>query len=316
MGNKQNLISVVMPAYNAEKFIGQAIETILNQTHTNLELLIADDASKDKTKEVIASYNDIRIKTFHNKKNLGYLKTCNKLFEKANGSFIAFQDADDFSAIDRFEKQLEAFVQNKNLGAVGCNMTAVDTVNKHLFSTHFFLKHDEILKHIPSYFSVIPNSYLLKKEVYERVGGYHEYFNRMGAEDYYWTYLIMEKYELINLSEPLYYYRYNPNSITGDLSDNYKKMFSFETVGFLVNQRRATGTDDLEKNDHTQLETFVRQSAKPYTDDPSLFFRKLAAKYFHEGMKKRAIKLIVKAIGKNPKKIANYKDFFYFLRKK
>ncbi len=308
------LISVIMPAYNAGKYIRQAIESILNQTYPYLELLIADDASKDNTKKIIESYTDPRIKKFHNEKNLGYLKTCNKLFEKATGDYIAFQDADDFSAPDRFEKQLKAFEEDSRLGAIGCNKTAVDTKNNPMFSTNFFLKHEDILNHIPEYFSVIPNSYLFKKDVYDTIGGYNEYFDRIGAEDYYWTYLIMEKFELINLQQPLYFYRYNPNSITGDWSDNLKKFFSFKIVCFLIKQRQTTRTDDIERNDRKALNAFVEENEKPYKEDPSLFFRKLASKYFHEGRKKRALKLIVKAIFTNPAKINNYKDLLYFIR--
>ena len=308
------LISVVMPAYNAEKYIRQGIDSILNQTYSNIELLIADDASKDSTKKIIDSYTDKRIKTFHNDKNLGYLKTCNKLFAFAKGDFIAFQDADDLSVPNRLESQIEAFKSDNKLGAVGCNMTAIDTQNNQMFSTHYHLTHEAILKEIPDYFTVIPNSYLFKIDVYKKIGGYNEYFNRMGAEDYYWTYLIMEKYKLVNLREPLYLYRYNPVSITGDRSDNPKKMFSYRIVGFLINQRKKTGTDDLEKGDHSELNKFLYNLEKPFLDDPSLFYRKLASKYFHEGLKGRALKLIFKAILKNPYKIHNFKDFNYFIK--
>lgn len=303
-----------MPAYNAEKYIRQAIDSILNQTHSNIELLIADDASKDTTRKIINTYTDKRLKTFHNEKNLGYLQTCNKLFEKAQGEFIAFQDADDFSLPHRFEAQLRAFSKAPDLGVVGCNMTAVDVSNNPMFTKNFFTSHNDILNAIPEHFSVIPNSYLLRSEVYKNIGGYHIYFDRMGAEDYYWTYLIMEKYKLINLKEPLYFYRYNPNSITGDRSDNLNKKFSYRIVGFLVNQRRQTGTDDLEKQDHTELDNFLNGLKKPYLEDPSLFYREMAAKYFYEGFKKRGIKLICKAISKNYFKLTNYRDLIYFMK--
>lgn len=315
MSHKKPLISVVMPAYNAEKYIGQTIECILNQTHDNIELLIADDASKDNTRQIVNSYTDVRIKTFHNNTNQGYLKTCNKLFEKATGEYIAFQDADDLSTLDRFELQLQVLQAYPSLGAVGCNQTAIDTENNEMFCSHYPLKHEDILRDIPEYFPVIPNSYLFTRKVYNTVGGYNEYFDRMGAEDYYWTYLIMEKFGLVNIQKPLYYYRYNPNSITGDRSDNLNKKFSFRLVGFLVNQRRQTDTDCLETGDHTELDTYLNSLKKPYLDDPSLFYREMAATYFHEGLKKRAMRLIVRAILKKPLFFSNYRDFFYIFRK-
>ncbi len=309
------LISVIMPAYNADKYIKTAIDCVLNQTHKNIELLIADDASKDSTRQIIDAYNDVRIKTYHNNSNMGYLKTCNKLFEKAKGDYIAFQDADDLSTPDRFELQLQVLQSDASLGAVGCNLTAIDTKNNEMFCSHYPLKHEDILKDIPGYFPVIPNSYLFTREVYSVIGGYNLYFDRMGAEDYYWTYLIMEKFGLVNIQKPLYFYRYNPNSITGDRSDNLNKKFSYRIVGFLVNQRRQTGTDDLEKQDHTELNKYLDGLKKPYIDDPSLYYREMAAKYYHEGLKKRAIRLIIKAIRKNPNNLTNYKDLMYILRK-
>ena len=90
-----------MPAYNCEKYIHQAIDSVLNQTHINFELLIADDCSTDTTKQIIDSYKDPRIKTFHNNINLGYLKASNKLFSLCKGSYITFQDADDTSELNR-----------------------------------------------------------------------------------------------------------------------------------------------------------------------------------------------------------------------
>jgi len=314
MSHNKPLISVVMPAYNAEKYIGQTIECILNQTYDNIELLIADDASKDNTRQIIGSYTDSRIKTYHNNTNQGYLKTCNKLFEKASGDYIAFQDADDLSTPDRLEIQLQMLQSDATLGAVGSNQTAIDTENNEMFCSHYPLKHEDILRDIPGYFPVIPNSYLFKREVYNSIGGYNVYFDRMGAEDYYWTYLIMEKFKLVNLQQPMYFYRYNPNSITGDRSDNLNKKFSYRIVGFLINQRRLTGTDDLEKQDLTELNTYLDGLKKPYVDDPSLFYREMAATYFHEGLKKRAMRLVLKAIIKRPLNLKNHKDFFYFVK--
>jgi len=310
------LISVIMPAYNAEKFIRQAIDSILNQTYPHLELLIADDASKDHTKKIIESYTDSRIKCFHNEVNLGYLKTCNKLMALAQGNFLAFQDADDISDVHRFEEQLKAFDENTQLGAVGCNMTAIDTQGQYKFTTTYALSHKDIFNLIPDDFSMIPNSFMFTREVYEKIGGYHEFWDRRGAEDYYWAFLIMEQFELINLKKPLYYYRYNPQSITGDLSNNIDKIFTRPILNFILNQRKQKGFDSLENDDDNELKNYRVQIEKPYKDDPSLFYREIAAKYFYEGLKKRCYKLLFKALLKNPFKRQTYKDFAYFLRYK
>src|SRR4051794_9639418 len=88
-------ISVLMPAYNSGKYVGEAIQSILNQTYSNFELFIIDDGSKDNTKEVISNFKDDRIKFFQNEENLGLIITRNKLIQLATSPFIAFLDSDD-----------------------------------------------------------------------------------------------------------------------------------------------------------------------------------------------------------------------------
>src|SRR5688572_15067752 len=104
---ERNKISVLMAAYNAAPFIGEAIESILNQTYSNLELLIADDASTDNTVKLIRNFNDSRIKLYNNEKNIGHVKTHNKLMLLAEGDFVTFQDADDYSELSRLELQMK-----------------------------------------------------------------------------------------------------------------------------------------------------------------------------------------------------------------
>jgi glycosyltransferase involved in cell wall biosynthesis len=79
------LVSILMPAFNAEKFIAEAIQSIVQQDHPNWELLILNDASTDGTAEKIASFHDPRINVFEHQENLGYLLSCNELFENAKG---------------------------------------------------------------------------------------------------------------------------------------------------------------------------------------------------------------------------------------
>ena len=90
-------ISVVMPAYNAEKYIGEAIESILNQTFKDFEFIIINDGSVDHTKEIIREYNDPRIVLLENDKNRGIVLSLNKGLDAATGKYIARMDADDIS---------------------------------------------------------------------------------------------------------------------------------------------------------------------------------------------------------------------------
>ncbi len=145
------LVSVIMPAYNCEQFIKSAIDSILNQTGSNFELLIADDCSKDRTKQIIDSYSDKRIKTFHNEVNLGYLKASNKLFALCKGEYITFQDADDYSDLTRIEKLIGFLEVNKDVGVVGSAHHKVDNGNNLFASYQYSTTHNEIIKDYENY---------------------------------------------------------------------------------------------------------------------------------------------------------------------
>lgn len=112
-------ISVVMPAYNAEKYIGEAIESILNQTFKDFEFIIINDGSVDHTKEIIREYNDPRIVLLENDKNRGIVLSLNKGLDAATGKYIARMDADDIALKNRFERQVEYLDEHKDIGVLG-----------------------------------------------------------------------------------------------------------------------------------------------------------------------------------------------------
>jgi len=107
--NKDDLVSIIMPAYNASRYLPDAIESVLAQTHENWELLIVDDCSKDSSVEVIRRYRerDSRVKLLLNKQNLGPALSRNYAIKNANGRYIAFLDSDDIWSSDKLNIQLK-----------------------------------------------------------------------------------------------------------------------------------------------------------------------------------------------------------------
>lgn len=314
MNTAKPLVSVLMPAYNCSRFVAQAIDCVLQQTYQHIELLVADDASTDDTKKIIDGYTDVRVRRFHNPANMGYLKTWNKLIKEAKGEYITFLDGDDTCTLDRLELLLSAFEKDPELGAVGSNYHKTDVDGKILFTSKLKTDYSEIKAAMPGEFNVVGSGLMIKKEVYQKVGGYHEFFDRIGAEDYYWVYLIAEKFKLINLPEALYNYRTNPNSVAGNLSDNHRKMLSLKVVKFLVEQRQNTGTDSFESGKMDEFNSYLAEIEKPYLEDKSYFFRQIASRYYYEGKKWRGVELYFKALQKNPANIENHRNLFYFLR--
>ncbi|MGD1859246.1 MAG: glycosyltransferase family 2 protein [Leptolyngbyaceae cyanobacterium] len=124
-------ISVVIPAHNAEKTIEETIESVLDQTFTDFELIIINDGSTDKTLEIIEHYTDLRIKVF-SFNNSGPQKSRNRGIEKACGRFISFLDADDVWTQDKLELQLEALINNSDARVVYSWTDVIDERNNFL----------------------------------------------------------------------------------------------------------------------------------------------------------------------------------------
>jgi hypothetical protein len=112
----------------------------------------------------------------------------------------------------------------------------------------------------------------------------------------------------------LYYYRFNPNSVSGNLSNNPSKINSGKILNFLIEQRKLTGADWLSENKELELEKKLILLNQPFTDDYSYFFYFLAKRRFYEGHKKIALKYLLQGIRRKPFRLRYYRDFFYFIR--
>ncbi|EOU1139815.1 glycosyltransferase family 2 protein [Clostridium perfringens] len=109
---QNELVSIITPSYNTEKFIDKTIQSVLKQTYKNWEMIIIDDCSTDNTDQIVAKFNDSRIKYIKNKKNLGAAISRNKALREAKGKWIAFLDSDDLWVPEKLEKQIS--FMNKN----------------------------------------------------------------------------------------------------------------------------------------------------------------------------------------------------------
>ena len=113
------LITVLMPVYNGIKYLGEAIQSILNQTFQNFEFIIIDDGSTDDSVKIIKSYDDNRIRLVENKNNLGQSETLNKGLSLTRGNYIARMDQDDISMPERLKKQFEFMENNLDIDVCG-----------------------------------------------------------------------------------------------------------------------------------------------------------------------------------------------------
>jgi glycosyltransferase involved in cell wall biosynthesis len=202
------LISVVLPVYNVEKYIKECMDSILNQTIQDFEILVIDDCSTDSTLDIIDSYSDDRIKIIKKKDNKGLIDSLNIGFKTAKGKYIARVDGDDINALDRFEKQLNILESKPEIKACGCWLQIINQPNK-------IIKHKETHKEISSeLLTKCPMSLGATMLVRSAYLDYKFDESKKHIEDYdFWarTAWVCEMY---NIQEVLYYYRVHDNQVS------------------------------------------------------------------------------------------------------
>ena len=127
---REPLVSVIMPAYNAEAYVGEAVSSILDQSWQNFELIIVDDASTDATADVIRSFTDPRIRLLENNRNLGIAASTNRAIDVCKGEYLALMDDDDISLPDRLKAQLTFLENNREIMILGTASRLIDQEGK------------------------------------------------------------------------------------------------------------------------------------------------------------------------------------------
>lgn len=179
---KNKLVSVIIPVYNVEQYVKEAIQSIQNQTYKNLEIIVIDDGSSDNTYKIVDKLAkfDNRIKLYKNAQNLKIVKTLNRALSLANGEYIARMDGDDISAPDRIEKKVKFLEENKEYDLVGCSMKAIDIDGNNIGQTVHFSNQNLLLESL-KYVTPVSHIWVARKFLYDELNGYKEI---SGVEDY------------------------------------------------------------------------------------------------------------------------------------
>jgi glycosyltransferase involved in cell wall biosynthesis len=205
-------ISVIMSVYNQEKYIREAISSILNQTFTDFELIIIDDASTDSTSAIIKSFNDSRIKIITNRKNTGLTKSLNKGIKIARGKCIARLDADDRAHYNRFEIQYNYLKSHPSTALCG---TMANIINENGLVTSISIAptpQAELLKRLLWDNCLIHSSSMYRKKYITEIGGYNEEYKR--AQDYALWIEFFKKYKITCLKDVLVDWRSHKKGIS------------------------------------------------------------------------------------------------------
>lgn len=211
-------VSVIIPAHNSEKYIRETVESALNQTYPDMEIIVADDGSTDGTFEAIKDFIDCsRIKYLRHKTNQGPAATRNTSIKASTGHYIAFLDSDDIWNSDKIERQVNFFKKNPGTGVCYCNGT-------YLHNTERLYPQDELLVSYPNYFELLlnnvivwPSSVLFERMIIDETGLMDERFRY--AEDIDFFLQINQKFSFTYLPECLLRRRVHPESIMSSINN-------------------------------------------------------------------------------------------------
>ncbi len=201
------LVSILMPAYNSERFIGEAIDSILNQSYTNFELIIFDDGSSDGTRKVIESYNDSRIVKVLSDKNYGVVKARNEMIDRAKGKYIALMDADDIADPTRLETQIEV-LEAGDCDICGSAQWVLDEASSRIKKSKDKFTDADLRALLSVYCGLCNSTITGKAEIFKR---FKYDTTILTSEDYFlWVQMAAAGFRFINLKDRLITYRRYP----------------------------------------------------------------------------------------------------------
>lgn len=246
VGLQTDLVSVVLPVYNGARYLREAIESILQQTYSNFELIIINDGSKDDSQKIIDSYSDNRIRAFE-QSNIGLAASLNKGIGLAKGRWIARQDQDDISFPERLEKQVNFMNAHPGYAMVGTAAQIwVDEAQSDRFHRHPCAD-SELRAGLIFYNYFVHSSVLMDRVALVDIGLYTTDRNRQPPEDYELWSRIARQYPIANLPDVLLAYR----EVGSSMSRDGKNPFS-EKLVLLSAENIAWALDGSVQSDEVQ----------------------------------------------------------------
>lgn len=220
--SKRPLISVVLPAYNAEQFLYESIQSILTQSLSDFELIVINDGSKDNTEKVVNGFNDPRIRYF-SQDNKGMAATLNKAIELSVGEFVARMDADDIAFAQRFEKQISFLRANPEFAAVGTRAAIFSrSINEVTGYHNHSCDHGTLCVDLLFDNPFVHSSMMIRRKVFLEHQAYDLSKHSLIQDFELWS-RFSQTMKLANIPEVLMYYR-EVNSGISQTTKNYREV--------------------------------------------------------------------------------------------
>ncbi|NLT51846.1 MAG: glycosyltransferase [Ignavibacteria bacterium] len=239
-------VSVVIPVFNAERFIYSTVKSIIDQTFSNFELLIINDASTDTTEKIINSFMDNRIRIIKTK-GIGATEAYNIGFKYSIGKYIAISDHDDISEKDRLKKQVVFLENNPEVNVLGTNYNVINENGSFLFSVlqpQENLQIKELLLKRAS--GVFNPSLMVRREIFDKYGYYHN--NYFPVSDYEFYLRNSDFLHFHNLEDMLYNWRNLKTSISHNKVDLFNKKLYKVSYEYIYKKFYKTSKKDFYEN--------------------------------------------------------------------
>lgn len=260
------MISVIIPSYNRAETIRRSMDSVLNQSYRDIEVIVVDDCSTDGTLDVISGYTDNRLRCVRHKQNCGACAARNTGIEYARGEYIAFQDSDDEWFPDKLEKQIRA-LETSDSDIVFCRYVKYENGNECEGPLHFS---EGVLGRVDTLYGIGTQTLLAKASVFQDI----RFDIRMPRfQDLEWLIRAQDKYQIYCLAEPLVKYNLGEDSI----SANPRKLYAASVLLLKLHP------DLLKKYpliaESTARRLFIEARMLPRMDSERLKMCRLALRY-------------------------------------
>jgi hypothetical protein len=252
-------VSVAIPVYNTGRFLAEAIESVLDQTFRDIEVIVVDDGSTDASRAILERYaeSDNRVRLISNDRNLGLRVALNQAWQAARAPLVARVDSDDVALPDRLRRQVEFMNEHRDVAALGGVAVTIDVDGRPRSTIRFATGRAIDASLMRRRNCLVHGTMVIRRAVLESLGGY-----RLDqAEDYDLWLRISERWQLANLTDPLTLYRQHPDQTSLRLLEQY-------TLGSLAalaaaRARRSGLGDPLDGVHEVSLEVLQRLEIDP-----------------------------------------------------
>jgi glycosyltransferase involved in cell wall biosynthesis len=220
------LVSVLIPAHNAEQWLATAVESVLAQTYGAIEVLVIENGSDDRTLAVAESYRSDAV-TVLSRRDGHIVAALNEGIRVSHGVYIARQDADDWSASDRIEKQVALLEAKESVLVCGCGYREIAPDGTPARQRRVYLEPPSIRTRLQTGMPFAGGSLVAQRTVVEALGGFDPFFDGLVGEDYDFLVRTAEITDIAAVDECLYFRRVgNPDSMCGRIGRDYRSTFA------------------------------------------------------------------------------------------